>query len=72
AARDLLSAADRPRPNRDGSLDIYLQRDPPPKGSRANWLPVPTGPFIVRLTLAWPREAALDGSWLPPLVQRQE
>ncbi|WP_247311091.1 DUF1254 domain-containing protein [Ralstonia pseudosolanacearum] len=70
--RDLLSTADHPRPNRDGSLDIYLQSDAPPKSRRANWLPVPTGPFIVRLTLTWPKEAALDSSWLPPLVQRQE
>ncbi len=69
--RDLLSEADHPRPNRDGSLDIYLQRDPPPKGHRANWLPLPTGPFIVRMTLTWPKEAALDRSWLPPAVLRQ-
>ncbi|AMP38812.1 DUF1254 domain-containing protein [Ralstonia solanacearum] len=70
--RDLLSEADHPRLNRDGSLDICLQRDPPPKSRRANWLPVPTGPFIVRMTLTWPKEAALDRSWLPPAVQRQE
>ncbi len=70
--RDLLSKADHPRLNRDGSLDIDLQRDPPPKGRRTNWLPLPTGPFIVRMTLTWPKEAALDSSWLPPLVQRRE
>ncbi len=68
----MLSEADHPRLNRDGSLDICLQRDPPPKSRRANWLPVPTGPFIVRMTLTWPKEAALDRSWLPPAVQRQE
>lgn len=69
--RNVLSEADRPRLNRDGSLDILIQRAPP-KGERRNWLPPPTGPFLLRLQLTWPKEAALDGSWLPPMVRRQE
>jgi hypothetical protein len=69
--RNVLSEADHPRLNRDGSLDILIQRTPP-KGMRNNWLPPPTGPFVLRLQLTWPKEAALDASWLPPAVQRQD
>lgn len=55
----------------DGSLMLYLQHDEPetPDG-RANWLPTPTGPFYVTLRLYLPGEAALDGSWQPPPVER--
>ncbi|MCO5397002.1 DUF1254 domain-containing protein [Ralstonia soli] len=69
--RNVLSEADHPRLNRDGSLDILIQRTPP-KGERRNWLPAPTGPFLLRMQLTWPKEAALDGSWLPPGVQRRD
>jgi len=50
---------------------LYLQHDEPetPDG-RANWLPTPTGPFYVTLRLYLPGEAALDGSWQPPPVER--
>jgi len=66
----LLSEADRPHRNHDGSLDILIQRTPP-KHRRNNWLAPPTGPFLLRLQLTWPKEAALDASWLPPPVQRK-
>lgn len=69
--RNVLSEADRPRLNRDGSLDILIQRAPP-KGERRNWLPPPVGPFLLRMQLTWPKEAALDASWLPPAVQRRD
>ncbi|NMV38935.1 DUF1254 domain-containing protein [Ralstonia insidiosa] len=69
--RNLLSEADHPRLNSDGSLDILIQRAPP-KGMRNNWLPPPVGPFLLRMQLTWPKEAALDGTWLPPAVQRRE
>lgn len=69
--RNALTEADRPRLNRDGSLDILIQRAPP-KGLRNNWLPPPTGPFQLRMQLTWPKEAALDASWLPPAVQRRD
>ncbi|CAJ0801611.1 hypothetical protein LMG7141_03993 [Ralstonia condita] len=70
ALRNALSEANHPRLNRDGSLDIMIQRAPP-KGMRNNWLPAPAGPFQLRMQLTWPKEAALDGSWLPPAVQRR-
>ena len=69
--RNVLSEADRPRLNRDGSLDLLIQRTPP-NGERRNWLPPPVGPFLLRMQLTWPKEAALDASWLPPAVQRRD
>jgi hypothetical protein len=53
----------------DGSLAIQVQ-NAPPAGSDVNWLPAPTGPFRLMLRLYVPRPAALDGSWVPPPVER--
>ncbi|CPI61589.1 lipoprotein [Bordetella pertussis] len=56
--------------NADGSLDIYIQRDPPRKARQANWLPAPQqGDFMLNLRLYWPRDIALDGNWAPPAVR---
>jgi hypothetical protein len=57
--------------NRDGSLDIYIQRDSPGHDHEANWLPAPVrGGFTLTLHLYWPKPAALDGAWMPPPVRR--
>lgn len=56
------------RPNADGGLEIVLQHSPPPADRFANWLPVPPGEFSLVLRLYWPKAAALDGEWRPPLV----
>jgi hypothetical protein len=55
--------------NRDGSLDLLIQHDPPGRAQSANWLPAPEGPFSLVLRLYAPRPAALDGAWVPPGVQ---
>jgi len=63
------------KPNRDGSLDIYIQRDSPGKGRETNWLPPPITKFVLVLRLYQPRKNApsiLDGSWRPPGVIRVE
>lgn len=67
-----LVSTDALRRNRDGSVDILVQRDPPPRARRGNWLPAPDGPFNVVLRLYWPQPSALDGSWNPPPVVRME
>ncbi|MGD2059750.1 MAG: DUF1254 domain-containing protein [Acidimicrobiia bacterium] len=55
----------------DGSLTISIQHDEPDtEEGRANWLPAPRGPFYMHLRLYLPEEAALDGSWDPPPVER--
>jgi hypothetical protein len=54
----------------DGSLTIRIQHRQPSKAARVNWLPAPPGPFHMMLRLYVPRQVALDGSWVPPPVER--
>lgn len=54
----------------NGSLDIYIQNTTPGLDRESNWLPAPSNGFIISLRLYWPQEAALNGSWVPPAVQR--
>jgi DNA sulfur modification protein DndE len=57
--------------NSDGSLDLYLQVDPPSDSKQfCNWLPAPPGDFIVFLRMYWPDAAVTGGSWYPPGVQK--
>ncbi|MEZ4411770.1 MAG: DUF1254 domain-containing protein [Gemmatimonadales bacterium] len=57
--------------NADGSLTMYIQHDAPTDPARkANWLPAPNGPIYMVLRLYWPKEEALNGTWLPPGIQR--
>jgi hypothetical protein len=53
--------------NADGSLDILVQHNPP--ASTANWLPSPSGPFILMLRMYLPRPPVLEGSYQPPPVE---
>jgi hypothetical protein len=56
-------------PNADGSVDIYIQ-NAAPAGHESNWLPAPTGNFILWLRVYIPGEAILDGKWkVPPVVK---
>jgi hypothetical protein len=56
----------------DGSITLYLRKDSPGKALESNWLPAPNGPAYVVMRLYWPKEAALNGAWKPPVVQRQK
>ncbi len=57
--------------NADGSLDLWVQADPPPADRLANWLPVKHGaPFLLNARLYWPKAEALDGRWHMPALQR--
>lgn len=57
---------------KDGSLDLYLQKDSPGKDKEANWLPAPSGKFVLMLRLYWPKKEVLEGKWEPPGVKRIE
>jgi len=58
-------------PNADGSVDIYIQNTAPP-GQEANWLPAPSGKFILWLRAYLPGQAILDGEYkVPPVVEVQ-
>jgi hypothetical protein len=58
--------------NTDGSLTLYIQKEPPAKPWAANWLPAPDGPIYLVMRLYWPKETppsilpAGEGSWKPP------
>ena len=58
--------------NKDGSLDVYVQKDSPGKDKEANWLPAAAGDFSITMRVYWPKPAMLDGSWTPPPVQAQQ
>jgi hypothetical protein len=56
-------------PNADGSVDIYIQNTAPAE-HETNWLPAPTGGFILWLRAYLPGQAILDGKYpVPPIVE---
>jgi hypothetical protein len=58
-------------PNADGSVDIYIQNDAP-SGRESNWLPAPTGNFILWLRVYLPGQTILSGEYnVPPIVETQ-
>ena len=54
----------------DGGVTLYVQNETPGKVKEPNWLPAPKGAFVIALRLYWPKEAALDGTWKQPPMQR--
>ncbi len=54
----------------DGGLTLLIQNESPGKDKEANWLPAPKGPFAMYMRLYYPDEAALDGKWKAPPLQR--
>jgi hypothetical protein len=56
-------------PNPDGSVDIHIQKAAP-AGKESNWLPAPSGNFILWLRVYIPGEAVLKGQYtVPPVVK---
>lgn len=51
-----------------GDVTLHIQHESPDEEQAAGWLPAPKGPFYLVMRLYWPKPAALDGSWVPPLV----
>jgi hypothetical protein len=56
----------------DGSIKIYLQPNRPKRtgAPAANWLPVPDGRFNIMLRIYGPEGTALDGKYVPPVIER--
>jgi hypothetical protein len=55
--------------NPDGSVDVFLQKAAP-AGHESNWLPAPSGNFILWLRVYIPGEAILKGEYIvPPVVE---
>jgi hypothetical protein len=56
-------------PGSDGSMDIYIQNTVP-ASHETNWLPAPTGDFVLVLRAYQPGSAVLNGEYrVPPLVE---
>ena len=71
--RYTLSSRNKFNENADGSVDLYLQHDSPGADKESNWLPAPSGKFILMFRLYWPREtppSILDGSWQIPAAKK--
>jgi hypothetical protein len=56
----------------NGTLELAIQRDLPAIAQIPNWLPAPSGRFLLIMRLHWPLAAALNPGWRPPPVERVE
>jgi len=56
--------------NADGSLQIIVAAADPGPDKKSNWLPAPRDAFNLTMRLYGPQRRVLDGTWLPPPVQR--
>ncbi len=68
-----VSARQDLKPNPDGSVDLYIQKDSPGEDKESNWLPAPAGKFILMLRMYWPNEtnpSIIDGTWTIPPVRK--
>ncbi len=57
--------------NADGSVTIYVQKNPPSADKMSNWLPSPASNFTLYQRCYWPEETILNGTWNPPAVVKQ-
>ena len=62
------SATDGLKYNKDGSLDIYIQKEKPSADKVSNWLPAYDGKFSLQARLYWPEPGSLDPLYVLPKV----
>ncbi|MGE5198581.1 MAG: DUF1254 domain-containing protein [Rhodospirillaceae bacterium] len=68
-----ISARQDLKRNPDGSVDLHIQHASPGAERESNWLPAPSGKFVLMMRLYWPKESdpsILDGSWVIPAVRK--
>ena len=56
--------------NADGSMTLYAGVKSSGKDKESNWLPAPDGTFSLYIRVYWADKAILDGTWLPPQVEK--
>jgi hypothetical protein len=56
--------------NADGSLTLYAGATSPGADKENNWLPAPQGTFSLYIRCYWAEQAVLDGTWMPPQVEK--
>lgn len=62
--------SDHLRPERDGSIELFVQATKPSGERVVNWLPAPKGPFVLMFRAYLPGAGLLDGSVrLPPVTE---
>ena len=62
------SATEGLKYNKDGSLDIYIQKEKPSADKVSNWLPAHDGKFSLQARLYWPEPASLEPLYVLPKV----
>ncbi len=68
--RYALGDRDKLKFNADGSLDIYIQNEPPGKDKESNWLPAPNEDFNLVLRSYLPGAEIQEQRWTPPAVKK--
>jgi hypothetical protein len=71
--RYTLSGRNTLKADPDGTVELLIQASNPGPDKEANWLPAPSGPFVLMMRLYWPKEnppSLLDGTWEPPAVEK--
>ncbi len=63
------SATNGLRYNKDGSLDIYIQKENPGADKESNWLPAHDGLFSLQARLYWPEPSRLDPLYVMPKIK---
>jgi len=56
--------------NGDGSLTLYFGATSPGKDKETNWVPAPNGTFSLYIRAYWADKSILDGTWMPPQVEK--
>ncbi len=56
--------------NGDGSLTLYAGAKSPGSEHETNWLPAPSGRFSLYIRAYWGKEGIIDGSWVPPKINK--
>ena len=67
---DRYSLGDRSgmKPDADGGLTIFVQKDSPGADKEANWLPAPDGQFFLILRTYLPDDGIVNQTWQPPKI----
>ncbi|MGX7835648.1 DUF1214 domain-containing protein, partial [Campylobacter fetus subsp. venerealis] len=59
--------------NQDGGFTVYIQHGTPSNvDEKSNWLPAPDEPFYLMLRVYGPETSALEGSWEPPGIVKND
>jgi Protein of unknown function (DUF1214) len=67
---DRYSLGDRAgmKPDADGGLTIYVQKDSPGADRESNWLPAPEGQFFMIMRTYLPADDIVNQTWQPPKI----